>query len=344
MAGVDEIAAKPLEAALKTGLETLDANQTVQFVKYKKLVLPLDGFVFWVRANLLNPNAEPNAYPFNVFQFNQPPNPKAPGPDTVTIKGSLHFDTRTEQGESEIISVNRCIFTAESRIDEFNTIGPDELYIATPTDPVFEGIRFAFSSRGPYYEQANLFHYLGDAIYADMESQIIDNPVQLPRSPVVTNSLPLWLSLNDWPQKDFEPFGNTIPLYPSFLSPGDLRPPYGTVHIEPGDTRVLAASPTLGNRYQHDQLCEDTVRLTFYGLNNEAALQFVDFFEQYSSFYNIMGLMNCPVIQDEKRVQSELQVIGMKKTITYKVSYLQHQARDIARQLILHCIPKFIFI
>lgn len=333
---------KPIEAVLKAGLENLSANQVITFTKYVKLILPLDGFVFWVKADQLSPSAALNGSPFNQAAFDGG-GTIAAAANEIKVKGSLHFDTRTEQGETETYSINRCIFTAEEKIDAFNQIGPNILYIARPPTPPFENIRFAFSSRGPYYEEANLYHYLGDAIYADMESQIIDNPAQFRRGLIVSNSLPFWLSMSHWQQKDFEPFGNSIPLYPSFLSPENMRPPFGTVHIAPEDTHAMGSTPSLGRTYSHDQLTRDRVKLTFYGLTNQSAMEFVDFVNQYISFYETMGLLNMPIMRDEKRVQSELSAIAMKKSIIYEVSYLQSQARDIARQLILKAIPSFIF-
>jgi hypothetical protein len=51
--------------------------------------------------------------------------------------------------------------------------------------------------------------------------------------------------------------------------------------------------------------------------------------------------MNMPTVRDEKRPQSEIQAIAMKKIIEYDVSYYQSRIRDIARQLILDCIVDY---
>lgn len=339
-----ETRTSPMEAALKTGLENLSANQVITFTKYVKLVLPLDGFVFWVRADLLSQSALLNAGKLNGFQLNQPQSIITPAA-TVKVKGSLHFDTRTEQGEEETYSINRCVFTSEERIDDFNEIGPQVLYIAQPPTPPFEDIRFAFSSRGPYYQEANLYHYLGDAVYADMQSQIIDSPAQLlSRGLIVSNSLPIWLSMSQFNARGpWETFSQPVPLYPSFLSPDDLHPPFATVHIDPGSTEGLAQSPTLGKTYSHDQLSTDKVKIAFYGIDNSGAMNFIDFVEQYCQNNDDLGLLNIPIMRDEKRPQSELSAIAMKKSIIYRVSYLQSQSRSIARQLILKAIPSFIF-
>jgi len=51
-----------------------------------------------------------------------------------------------------------------------------------------------------------------------------------------------------------------------------------------------------------------------------------------------------PIIRDEVRTQSELNVRGMKKSIEFEISYYQSVAQDIARQLILSSIPTYTFI
>ena len=51
--------------------------------------------------------------------------------------------------------------------------------------------------------------------------------------------------------------------------------------------------------------------------------------------------MNMPVVRDEKRIQSELNAIAQKKSLTFEVSYYQNRMNDIARQLILSAVPSF---
>ena len=50
-----------MAAGLAQGVETISLNQTVTFTLYVKLVLPLDGYVFWVNAALLTDSALYNA-------------------------------------------------------------------------------------------------------------------------------------------------------------------------------------------------------------------------------------------------------------------------------------------
>jgi hypothetical protein len=53
--------------------------------------------------------------------------------------------------------------------------------------------------------------------------------------------------------------------------------------------------------------------------------------------------VNTPIMRDEKRIQSELDLLAMKKTIEFDVSYYQTRTADIARQLILSAIVSYSF-
>jgi hypothetical protein len=207
----------PLNASLRAGINTLSASQTITFTKYVRLVLPMDGFVFWVKANLLSPSAIFNASKFNTSTINQAQATITSAP-TVEVQGSFHYSTDQKQLEDETPAINRVIFTTSSEIQDFEQIGSNVMFIGE-----FQGIRFGFTRHGRYYAQANLFHYSGDAIYPAMESQIIDDVTSLDtRNVVVSNSLPIWLGLNE-----------IMPMYPSFLVDANLPPPYAAVHIDP---------------------------------------------------------------------------------------------------------------
>jgi hypothetical protein len=203
----------PLNAALKAGLESLDQQQIVTFTKYVKLVLPLDGYVFWVKADLLSASAVFNVARLNAAPYNAAPRVVAPAA-MIEAKGSLHVASDSRQEETETYAVNRVIFTSEQPVQAFTEIGPTVLYIAE-----HEGIRFAFSARRSFYRQADLYHYVGNAVYSDMATQIVDKLDGFDTSNViVSNSLPLWLALNGY-GPPYAQFGNSILLYPSFLLP-----------------------------------------------------------------------------------------------------------------------------
>ena len=158
---------------------------------------------------------------------------------------------------------------------------------------------------------------------------------------MVSNSLPAWLALNSY----FPVYGFANPgvtLYPSFLVPDNISPPFAAVHIDPVGTTALASAPLIAKDGSHSQLCSDRVRLTLWGLRNFNAMDFIDCVYQYLSDAGVMGLMNMPVVRDEKRTQNELLTIAQKKTVDIDVSYQQGTMRDLARQQILDVIPNFI--
>jgi hypothetical protein len=326
----------PLASDLAAGVDSLSREQEITFTRYVRLVLPLDGYVFWVKADLVAPSALYNSSPFNRAGFNKMPRIDVPAP-ILTAKGSLHYATDFRQEEAESYAANRMVFTSEREVQDLNAVAPGQLWIAE-----FDGQRFAFSSRSSFYRQADLFHYVGFAVYPDMATQVIDSRAGFDsREVIVSNSLPAWLALNG-----YNPpygFGNPdLTLFPSFLAPDNIEPPFGTVHIEPSGTRALASAPFVGNRTSsHSQLCADQVRITLWGTRNFNAMDFVDCVNQYSTDVDVIGIMNVPVMRDEKRTQSELGTIAMKKVIEYEVSYHQNRVRDVARQIIESVIPNF---
>jgi hypothetical protein len=320
MATADEaaLARTPLGADLKAGIDAISYNQSITFTRFVRLVLPLDGYVFWVRGDLATP----------------------PSPGTLTVMGSFHYATEQLQEESESYSRNKVIFTAQGPVDSFNQIDPDELYIAT-----YDGLQFAFSTRGNFYNQAQVWHYVGNAIYSDMQSQIITSAGQLTDLElIVSNSLPVWIALNSFAPN--WPFYPTLPLpfklYPSFLAPQNISPPWGTVHIEPDDTNAIASAPGFSNTLSQTQLSYDKVTITLWGANNKVAQNFVATVNQFSIDTGLIGVMSHQVMRDEKRTQSELGTIAQKKTITYEVSYIQSNIVNFTRQLLASAIPTYL--
>lgn len=82
--------------------------------------------------------------------------------------------------------------------------------------------------------------------------------------------------------------------------------------------------------------------ITLYGLQNNEALAFQDFVNQYSLDTDRIGVMNMPVPKDDKRTAPHLRTLAMKKTMRYEVSYYQSLSVTVARQLIESAIPEFI--
>lgn len=311
-----------LSAELGQGLATLSLNQIVNFTLYVKLVLPLDGYVFWVNANLVTDSAIFGASQYNNIEFGQAGIPNLP-PKVIQAKGSLHYATEIIQEYDQVASRNRVIFTTQEQIQDFNAINPNLMYIAT-----FDEVKFAFAKTHNFYKQAMVYHYHGDALYSIMDSQIIDNPSQIDLEDViVSNSLPLWLTLNQY-----------FPMMPAFLSQQNELLPYATVHIEPRLTRAIASAPLIYIDSSHYQLTTDTVKISMFGVKNAQALEFQDYCLDYSRNTDNFGLLNIPIIQDEHVTQRELGIIAQKKTITFEISYFQKNIRDIALKYILSAI------
>lgn len=339
MATLDEslTAKTPLGGALGVGLDSISYFQEITLTKYVRIVLPADGFIFWVNAGSVSPSAMLNTTTLNTVELNQPQTISSAAP-TLTVKGSLHYATTQDQEEEQTFSTNRVVLSSQSAIQEFNTIGPNELYIGT-----FENIRFAFSSRGSFYQQADLWHYAGNAIYADMVTQIVDDPRTFNINQlIVSNSLPIWLAMNAYQPVDWAPFANPVPLYPSYLAPLNLAPPFGSVHIEPETTRTIAIGAVLDSTLSETQFCEEMVKITLTGLNNNSAQDFIEFvLQQSNNNPGLFGITNSPVVRDEKRTQPELRVIAQRKTVEFKINYYQSRTRNLARQLILSAVPSF---
>lgn len=320
-------AAGQMKSDLFAGLDVIDLNQTVTFTKYTRVVLPADGFVFWLRADQFDPSILLNTATLNRVTPDQPRTVKQAAA-TIEAQGSLHFTTINRQSEDESSSTNRMIFTSKQPVDDLNAIAPDSIYLAH-----VDGLRFAFSTRSMWYKQAGLYHYSGDAVYPALSSQIIESATDLQGlGTVVSNSLPIWLTLND-----------LFDLYPSFLVPDNIVPPYASVHIDEKSTTPLQSAAwhdATGTRWQ---LMKDVVQVTTYGIRNDMIMDWLDLVNQYTLDQpGVMGVMNSPVPCDAKRGQAEISALAQKKVITFEVSYYQSRVQNDSRQLILQAFLKYI--
>lgn len=317
-----------MAGVLQAGLRVLDENQRILFVKYLRMVLPVDGTTFWVRADLASSAAIANIARMNSSYQNQPRVNVTP--KQFYADGSIHYMTSTSQNEDDSSSMNRVIFTAENPVEDLNEVSPLVMYIGT-----WQGVRFSFSRRENFYQQAGLHHYAGDAVFSVMATQVIDNIGQISNRQIVSNSLPIWLSLLNPYLPVLGLGGLNFPVYPSFLVDQNIRPPYAAVHVYPESTDAIAGAAYFDRVSSQDQLVKERVRVTLYGFNNVAALDFINYVVQYCFYSEVMGVSNSPVPRDEKRTQVELGVLAQKKTVEFEVNYYQRATRDIARQLIL---------
>lgn len=309
-----------LAAGLAAGIDVLSLSQEITFLEYARYTLPLDGSVFWVRTETA----------------------------ARAWKGSFHYATDTQQLEDENVAKNRVVFTSLFEINDLNDVDRETLWISE-----HNGLRVAFSSRKSFYKQADLYHYVGDVIYPALASQILESADDIDDAVVVSNSLPVWLTLTT---------GET-PVYPSFLVPANIEPPYIAVHIEPAGTTALQPiglqnayfvmydyvdpgyvdpgyvegdikRPLEVEVFDYSQLAKDKVRVTMYGLRNAEALDYLRAVLEYSANMDIIGLMNGPVIRDEKRTQTEFGILAQKKTCEFEVSYYQSRVYQEALRFI----------
>lgn len=336
MVGTDELlgADTPMGADLLEGLRTLSLNQKIKFKLYGRVVLPIDGFVFWVAAPLLSQkllNSYVTATQLSAVEMKE----SAPIP-FFEVQGSLHYAADFRQEEAESYAANRVILTTRDEVEQLNSIAPGTMWIGE-----FGDLRFGFSNISGRYRQAGIWHYSGFAIYPDQFPNVIDSITQFSAAQVVSNSLPAWLAVAAYaPPWAF--WGPLPTLFPSFLVPNNERPPFASVHIIPESTRGLASAPTIDPATStHTQLCSDNVRITLWGVRNDQALDFIDAVNQYTLDTAAIGIMNVPVVRDEKRTQAELGVIAQKKVIDYEVSYLMHRMNDVTKQVIRTSVPNF---
>ena len=303
-----------LRAALDAGIDQLAKDQVVTFQSYTRVALTPDSSVFWVANG-----------------------------QTQSAKGSLHFSTDSYQEEDQTLGSNEFIFTSEAEVTSFNTIAPTTLLIGTWPFADGSNLQIVFSRRGRFYEEANLWHYSGRAVYPAMQSQIINSMADLPAGPIVSNSLPIWLLQTTVGEA-------IVPVYPSFLVPDNIAPPYIVAHVEPGRTTALQAAPffeytsqEIGStgffEFAASQFARDEVRLTMYGLTNAQAWQYYWTIYQYSLVgpgeMPTFGFADSPAFQDEKRTQNEINVLAMKKTLTFQANYYMGTANAAAYRLIL---------
>ncbi|EAB6122505.1 hypothetical protein D6Q91_12275 [Salmonella enterica subsp. enterica] len=297
-----------LSSVLQSAVETLSSGQEITFRLYVRQVLPLDGFVYWVNAEIVSCD--------ELCRLN------IESPTRLKIKGSLHRQVIAVQDESVSKDVNNIIFTPLQKVDDFNVENPDAIYLGE-----YGGVQFAFSRMESRYQQSGIFHYRGMAILPTMRSQIIDCPEEISDERIISNSIPFWLAMKDF-----------ATVYPSYLVPQNLRPPYIAVDVR--NSTPLQAAPIVygGQRFQ---LVQDSVRLTLYGFTNRMALDYVDSVVRRALEEEEFGVTNMPIPVDAKSGQVEINALAKKKTVDFEVNYYQTTIREISQQLIKKAICSY---
>lgn len=307
MSGIaTERSSSQMGAVLQAATDFISERESVMFTQYNRSVLSQDGYVFWVATQ-----------------------------NTATYMGSLHVASTRVQQEDQTAARNDIIFTSDEEITQFNLIAPGTMWVGSVTVGNND-IVIAFSSRDSYYKQSDLWHYRGIAVWPAMQSQLVQSSADLPAGPIVSNSLPIWLALT----QDFK-------SYPSFLVPDNTEPPYASVDV--ASTSVIGPMPivnttTVGTGiapitdWSVTQLLCDDVRMTFYGLTNLQAQQWLGSVYDTSRNTDDFGFLSYPVFVDEKRPQPEIAAIGMKKVVRFRASYYLNTADVYARRYILSAV------
>lgn len=305
---------KPLENVLETATATLSSCDSVTFTLYVRTVLPLDGFVFWVKASILSAHQREVALREDSNL-----------PDQVKVKGSYHQREISRQSDSENVDESHVTFTANEKCDVLGVKYPSAMYIGER-----DGVRFSFSHTLDHYQQSGIWHYRGMAILPTMFSQIVDDARDLPANRIVSSSLPFWLSVDRY-----------APVFPAKLVPQNLTTPYIAVACGKPKPWQFAPEYIDGQRYQ---LVTETVTVFLQQFDNEQALNYMDHVVRYALETELIGVSNSPVVEDARNSQVETRTIDQAKVITFEVNYYQQSVSDLARRLILEAtidiIPK----
>lgn len=325
MSTVFEASTAPLElgAGLQAATTTMSYSQTMTFVLYNEYILPADGFRFWIKSSLLNVTQQSlyNNTAYNKALYNDHNFVKlTPAEEAVysfDVLGSLHYSQDIVQENTNTFARQKALFTSTQKINELGNIAPNQIYITSLPN----GAQLAFNSQSQRYYQAGLWHYTGHALFSTEFTQIINDLNDLDNRQIVSNSLPLWLAMST----------EQLPIYPSFLAPRNINPPFVSVDIR--DTIGWGMSPLYTPTLSQSQLCSEDVYFTCWGLNNEAVLNFQTMILQNSLFGNY-GISSQFVPVDDKHIQSEFQIIAQKKTLKLKTNYYQSLTRSIAQQVI----------
>lgn len=322
--GENQTLQTPLAGALSAGLDNIRYDQTLTFTPYVRLVLPMDGFVFWVRYDQVSDSSLAAA------------GLSAAGLAPVVVPCSVHMATDTDNNEDENLDVSNVVVTTTHEVRPFHDALTNVLWLST-----FLGVRFAINSRKSFYQQSNIYHYQGKTVFPSMNTQIIDDATDFDLNTLIlSNSTPLWLYLASVISTAVWLPGFTFPLYPKFLLEDNMVPPYGVISPVEGSQKAINLAPTLQPNYTRDQFVTEDVDIILYGCPHQQACDFLDSVLGFILADTTFGINNSPVIKDISRQQIELSVLAQKKKISFQINYHQSLVRDLAVILITSCVPQ----
>jgi hypothetical protein len=286
-----------LENTLFEGYKHLGAKN-ITFTKYVRRVLPVDGWVFWVKSSLI----EGEVAPFSKVYL-----------------CSTHIQRNQTQEATKTNSISSIGLTVNKKIEDLHEVNQSVMWLGE-----YQGVKFSFNAQANYYEEANIFHYAGDAVYIENTPNIIDDIEDLDldlENGIVTNCIPIFITLNQ-----------QVQIYPAFLAPTNLKPPYATIEVK--DTRGIAAGQSYNPFEDSSLLSWDKVELTIYGLRKKQLSDFLKYLENQQLVTEAFGMYWLPSVQNENVPQSEINVLTNKKVLNFDVSYTFNAVRSQAEAFI----------
>jgi len=285
-----------IENTLFEGYQQLSGQQKITFTKYVQRVLPVDGWVFWVKASLIDGEA---------------------APFTKVYSGTLHQSVNQTQEATKTNAVTNIILTANKPIDELKEVSATVMWLGE-----YDGSKFSFNVQNAFYDNARQYHYAGDAVYVENTPNIIDDIDDLDlENGIVTNCIPVFITLNE-----------QVQIYPAFLAPTNLKPPYATIEVK--DTRGIAAGQSYNPFEDSGMLQWDKVELTIYGLRKKQLSDFLKYLENQQLVTEAFGMYWLPSVQNENVPQSEINVLTNKKVLNFDVNYTFDAVRSQAEAFI----------
>lgn len=301
-------AGTPLATSQADSVGDVSDDQRLTFKQYRRVVLPADGFIFWVSCNIER-----------------------------EITGSAHIQTNNTQDEWQAANHGKIILTTPEELPPFRA---QENELDTVWVGVWEGMPFAIGSQSARYVQAGLCRYVGDTITPAFAAQFLDTEDDLKGlSPYASTSLPLFLRMPQYPNPALAwcPWPSGTSIFPSFSVPDNQKPPYITVHIEASATKPLSMGTLSAQSGTTGTIVKEHVRLRLLGLNNARASNLLNYITHWALIHaDEIGVLNTPIVVDEKNPLPNINALAPLKTIELDIMYSQSSARDAALQTITH--------
>ncbi len=298
----------PYSNVIRGGYNFIKDNQKITFKTYRRVVLPLDKFIYWVKLS-----------------------------DEVLMNCMVH---KTEEFNHEVDNFRNeatIILITEDAIFDYSNDGIDEIKVFK-----YNNSLYLLRKTGENAEQSGVYHHIAHIIEPQMQYIFLDSEDDIKKEKFqLTSSIPLFISFSSG-LFDLTPFEYEI--YPAWLTPYNKKPPYIAIEVE--ETTGLDSgfqNIKINNKDYLCRLVQEKVKLVLYGFNHDEALIFLKRLEKWSQLYNYIGFMSSPCVTDEIYSKTELGSVASKKTIDLEISYVQTTAllEELRDKLISMVLMKF---